>query len=210
MQLVELLKKNPIIPVVTLRNVEDGVRLSEALYAGGITVIEITLRTQEGLEAIAAVKKALPKMTVGAGTITNQEQFKAALDKGAEFIVSPGLTERLAQTIAKENAPFLPGVSTTTEIMHAREYGFSTLKFFPASLSGGVNALKQFSGLFPEITFCPTGGINMDNAVDYLRLKNVICVGGSWVAPDLYVNDKNWEAITNLSQRSLQMLEQLA
>lgn len=198
-----LLTKSPIIPVVTLKSAEDGVKLAEALLEGGIGVIEITLRTAAGIEAIREVAKHVQGMTVGAGTITTPDQFKQAADAGAEFIVSPGLTEKLAKGVLNEKTPFLPGVSTTTEIMHAREYGLQYLKFFPASLSGGAGALKQFGGLFPDLSFCPTGGINIDNVNDYLRLKNVVCVGGSWVAPDMHINEGNWDEITHLTKDAL-------
>jgi 2-dehydro-3-deoxyphosphogluconate aldolase/(4S)-4-hydroxy-2-oxoglutarate aldolase len=198
-----LLTKSPIVPVVTLQNAADGVKLAEALLAGGIGVIEITLRTDAGLRAIREVAKHVRGMTVGAGTITTPDQFKQAADAGAEFIVSPGLTEKLAKAVIGDGTPFLPGVSTTTEIMHAREYGLEFLKFFPASLSGGAGALKQFGGLFPDLRFCPTGGINIDNVNDYLRLKNVICVGGSWIAPDAHINNGNWSEITRLSAEAI-------
>lgn len=201
--LQSLLAKSPIIPVVTLKNADDGVKLAEALLAGGIGVIEITLRTEAGLEAIRQVAKKVSGMTVGAGTITTPDQFKQAVDAGAEFIVSPGFTDKLAKGVLNEKTPFLPGVSTTTEIMHAREYGLKYLKFFPAALSGGAGALKQFGGLFPDLQFCPTGGVNIDNFNDYLRLPNVICVGGSWVAPDMYINDGNWDEITRVTQKSI-------
>lgn len=204
--LQSLLTKSPIIPVVTLNNAEDGVKLAEALLAGGIGVIEITLRTTAGIDAIREVAKRVDGMTVGAGTITTPDQFKQAADAGAEFIVSPGLTEKLAKGVLHEKTPFLPGVSTTTEIMHAREYGLEFLKFFPASLSGGAGALKQFGGLFPDLRFCPTGGINIDNVNDYLRLKNVVCVGGSWVAPDMHINGGNWDEITHLSKEAIASL----
>lgn len=201
--LESLLTQSPVIPVVTLNNAEDGVKLAESLLAGGIGVIEITLRTEAGLEAIRQVAKHVKGMVVGAGTITTPDQFKAAADAGSQFIVSPGLTEKLAKGVMNESTPFLPGVSTTTEIMHAREYGLEFLKFFPASLSGGAGALKQFGGLFPDIRFCPTGGINIDNFNDYLRLKNVVCVGGSWVSPDAHINGGNWEEITHLSREAI-------
>lgn len=202
-KLESLLTKSPIIPVVTLNKAEDGVKLAEALLEGGIGVIEITLRTSAGLQAIREVAKHVKGMTVGAGTITTPDQFKQAADAGAEFIVSPGLTDKLAKGVITEKTPFLPGVSTTTEIMHAREYGLEFLKFFPASLSGGAGALKQFGGLFPDLRFCPTGGINVDNFNDYLRLKNVVCIGGSWVAPDIHINEGNWTEITRLSKEAV-------
>lgn len=203
MILQNLLTKSPIVPVVTLEKAEQAVPLAEALLAGGIGVIEITLRTEAGLASIAEVAKKVKGMTVGAGTITNPEQFKQAAGNGAEFIVSPGLTQRLAEGVIKEKTPFLPGVSTTSEILHAMEYGLDFLKFFPAGLSGGPNALKQFGGLFPNLKFCPTGGVNIDNMNDYLRLKNVVCVGGSWVCPDVHITSGNWTEITRMSAEAI-------
>lgn len=198
--LQSLLSQNPVIPVVTLDRAEDAVPLAEALVAGGIKVIEITLRTDAGLESIRRVAAEVKEMTVGAGTITTPTQFKQAEDAGSQFIVSPGLTSKLAEgVIGKSATPFLPGVSTTTEILHALEYGLSFLKFFPASLSGGTPALKQFGGLFPGLKFCPTGGINLANFNDFLSLKNVVCVGGSWVATDALIREGNWAEITRLS-----------
>ncbi|MCH2548309.1 MAG: bifunctional 4-hydroxy-2-oxoglutarate aldolase/2-dehydro-3-deoxy-phosphogluconate aldolase [Alphaproteobacteria bacterium] len=205
--LASMLAQNPVIPVVTLQNADDGVKLAEALLEGGISVIEITLRTEAGLEAIRQVAKHVKGMIVGAGTITTPDQFKQAVDAGSQFIVSPGLTDTLANGVLQESTPFLPGVSTTTEIMIAREYGLEFLKFFPASLSGGAAAIKQFGGLFPDIRFCPTGGINLDNFNDYLRLKNVVCVGGSWVSPDSLINNANWGEITRLSQEALKAVK---
>lgn len=203
MPLHDLLAKNPIIPVVTLQDADDALPLSEALLAGGVKIIEITLRTDAGIKAIASVAKKLPEMAVGAGTITSAESFKQARDAGAQFIVSPGLTDKLAKSVAEEKTPFLPGISTTTELLHAREYGYHHLKFFPASLSGGPAALKQFGGLFPDIRFCPTGGVNAQNANEYLSLPNVLCVGGSWIAPDAVIKAKDWPAITRLCQSAL-------
>lgn len=198
-----LLTVSPIIPVVTLDKAEDGLKLSEALFKGGVKVIEITLRTEAGLKAIRDVAKNLPEMVVGAGTVTSGDMFKQAVDAGAKFIVSPGLTDKLAQAVANDKTPFLPGISTTTELMHAREYGYEYLKFFPASLSGGVGALKQFASVFPQVKFCPTGGITLDNANDYLRLPNVVCVGGSWIAPNVHINSGNWEEISRLCAEAI-------
>lgn len=207
MPLHELLDKNPIIPVVTLHDAADAVPLSEALLAGGVKIIEITLRTDAGIKAIESVAKQLPEMGVGAGTITSAESFRQACGAGAQFIVSPGLTDKLAKSVADEKTPFLPGISTTTELLHAREYGYQHLKFFPASLSGGPAALKQFGGLFPDIRFCPTGGVNAQNANEYLSLPNVLCVGGSWIAPDAVIKAKDWPAITRLCQTALETVK---
>ena len=196
----DMLTKSPVIPVVTLQDADDAIPLAEALLAGGIGVIEITLRTDAGIRAIASVAKQLPEMLVGAGTIASADQFHLAEDAGAKFIVSPGLTAKLAEDVADEETPFLPGISSITELMHAREHGYHYLKFVPAALSGGPAAIKQFSGLFPDVRFCPTGGINTENMKQYLSLPSVMCVGGSMVAPDKAITEKNWEEITRLSQ----------
>lgn len=198
---------SPVIPVVTLNKAEDGVPLARALVAGGVKIIEITLRTEAGVEAIRRVAKEVPEICVGAGTITSREQFTAAVDAGSQFIVSPGLTDKLAQALVGQKTPLLPGVATTTEIMHAMEYGYTRLKFFPASLSGGHGALKQFSGLFPEIAFCPTGGINLQNVKDYLAVPNVRCIGGSWIAPDGLIHAQDWAGITRLCTEALTLTQ---
>lgn len=201
--LCSLLSQHPIIPVVTLKRAEDGVPLAEALLQGGVGIIEITVRTEAGVPAIQEVSKRVPGMTVGAGTITSVDQFRAAEDAGAKFIVSPGLTDELAEGVRDTETSFLPGVCNASQIMYAREYGFSCLKFFPAAISGGVAALRQFSPLFPDVHFCPTGGVNLDNVNDYLSLPSVMCVGGSWIAPDALVNTQNWSEITRLSQEAM-------
>lgn len=204
--LQDTLRKSPIIPVVTLKRVEDAVPLAKALVAGGVKVIEITLRTPAGLPGIREVAAQVPEMTVGAGTISTPEEFNAAADAGAQFIVSPGLTDKLAKVALERGTPYLPGVATITEIMTAREYGFTFLKFFPAALAGGVGALKQFSSLFSDIRFCPTGGVNIDNLRDFLRVPSVVCVGGSWIAPDALIDAGNWQEITRLSQEAMDQI----
>ena len=204
--LQDTLRKSPIVPVVTLKRVEDAVPLAKALVAGGVKVIEITLRTPAGLPGIREVAAQVPEMTVGAGTISTPEEFNAAADAGAQFIVSPGLTEKLAKVALERGTPYLPGVATITEIMTAREYGFTFLKFFPAALAGGVGALKQFSSLFSDIRFCPTGGVNIDNLRDFLRVPSVVCVGGSWIAPDALIDAGNWQEITRLSQEAMDQI----
>ncbi|MBN8540137.1 MAG: bifunctional 4-hydroxy-2-oxoglutarate aldolase/2-dehydro-3-deoxy-phosphogluconate aldolase [Deltaproteobacteria bacterium] len=201
--LEKLLKISPVIPVVTIKKLEDAVPIAEALLEGGIKIIEITLRTDAGLPSIEEVSKRLSDMTVGAGTVSNPEQFKQASNAGSKFIVSPGLTDRLAQFALSEKTPYLPGVATISEIMKARDYGFHHLKLFPASVVGGPVAIKQFSSLFSDIYFCPTGGISLANMKDYLTISNVVCIGGSWLTPESAIESKNWNEITRLSRQAV-------
>ncbi|HVQ07658.1 MAG TPA: bifunctional 4-hydroxy-2-oxoglutarate aldolase/2-dehydro-3-deoxy-phosphogluconate aldolase [Allosphingosinicella sp.] len=172
----------PVIPVLVIDRVEDARPIAEALLEGGLPVLEVTLRTPAALDAIRAMKQ-VPGAIVGAGTVLDPRQLGAALEAGAEFIVSPGLTELLGRAVAAEGVPYLPGVSTTGDIMRALDLGFTRLKFFPAEAAGGMPVLKALSAVFGEVRFCPTGGITQDNARAWLDLPAVACVGGSWLAP---------------------------
>jgi 2-dehydro-3-deoxyphosphogluconate aldolase/(4S)-4-hydroxy-2-oxoglutarate aldolase len=201
--LEKILKVSPVVPVVTIKKAEDAVPIAEALIAGGIKIIEITLRTTAGLKAIEEVSKRIPEMTVGAGTVSNPEQFKNAIGAGAQFVVSPGLTDKLASFAKTEKTPFLPGVATISEIMKARDYGFQYLKLFPASVVGGPAAIKQYSSLFSDVYFCPTGGISLGNMNEYLSIVNVVCVGGSWLTPESAVEAKNWNEVKRLSKQAV-------
>lgn len=181
---LEIMNASPVIPVLAFENAEEAVEVCQVLYDEGLKVLEITLRHPTALEAIAAVKAALPAdAVVGAGTVLTPELAKAARDAGAVFGVSPGLTEDLANAVKALDWAFLPGVATLSEAMAAREMGFSELKFFPASISGGPGFLKAVGSVLPDLTFCPTGGISADTADDYRSLKNVATVGGSWITP---------------------------
>ncbi len=171
----------PVLPVVQVQKAEEILPVGEALAAGGIHALEITLRTEAGLEAIALAKKALPDAVVCAGTVINSEQLKAAADAGAEFIVTPGISRQLLETSAQIGIELLPGIATPSELMLGREYGLTRFKLFPASIVGGIGMLKAMSGPFPDVQFCPTGGLGADNFQDYLSLPNVFCVGGSWM-----------------------------
>ncbi len=177
-----ILAAAPVIPVLVIERVEDAVPIAEALVAGGLPVIEITLRTPAALAAISAIKSVAGAI-VGAGTVLNPEQFEAAVAAGSEFVVSPGLTERLGRAAAASQVPLLPGVSSASDIMRALDLGYDRLKFFPATASGGTTALRGMSAVFAQVRFCPTGGINQDNAAQWLAIPAVACVGGSWVAP---------------------------
>ena len=172
----------PVIPVLVIERVEDAVPVAQALVAGELPVVEVTLRTEAALDVIRAMK-SVPGVIVGAGTILNPEQFEAAIEAGAEFVVSPGLTDRLGQAAAGSSVPLLPGVASAGDIMRALDHGFTRLKFFPATTSGGVPALKSFSSVYGQVCFCPMGGINLETAPEWLALPSVACVGGSWLVP---------------------------
>jgi 2-dehydro-3-deoxyphosphogluconate aldolase/(4S)-4-hydroxy-2-oxoglutarate aldolase len=172
----------PVIPVLVIEYVTEARALTEALVEGGLPVIEVTLRTPAGLRAIEEMRQ-VPGTIVGAGTVTNPQQFDDALAAGAEFIVSPGLTERLAHVAIGKDVPFLPGVATASDIMRGLDLGLDHFKFFPATAAGGIKALKALSAPFKQCRFCPTGGITAETAHDWLALDSVLCVGGSWIAP---------------------------
>lgn len=172
----------PVIPVLVIDRVEDARPIAEALVAGGLPVLEVTLRTPAALDVIRAMK-TVEGAVVGAGTVLDPDQLGAALDAGAEFVVSPGLTHRLGRAAADADVPFLPGTATTGDIMRALDLGFSRLKFFPAMAAGGLPALKAMTAVFGQVRFCPTGGITLENAAEWLAEPAVACVGGSWLVP---------------------------
>ena len=199
----ELLALSPIVPVMVVKDLDSIVPASLALFEGGIRAFEITLRTPLALEAIRLLNQALPaEAVVGAGTITHPSQLQTAVAAGARFGVSPGLSTELATAIQASALPFLPGVATASELMQAWDWGFDTLKLFPAEAVGGVNLLKALAGPFAEARFCPTGGIHADNAADYLALDNVLAVGGSWVLPQDKVEQQDWQGIRTLAQEA--------
>jgi len=201
MDLAARLAQARIVPVLTIRRLEDAVPLARALIAGGLDMIEVTLRTEAALAAIHAMAAALPEALIGAGTLTRPKEFEAVRAAGAGFAVSPGFTTELARTAAAHpELPYLPGVATASELMAALAAGFTCLKFFPAEAAGGASALRALAGPFPEVRFCPTGGINATNAPVYLALGNVLAVGGSWVAPDDAVAAGDWRRITRLAR----------
>ena len=173
----------PVIPVLTVHSVDDGLAQAEALVAGGLFAIEVTLRTPSALAAIKAIAKQVPDAVVGAGTIVSAEQIDEAVAAGARFLVSPGATPALARAAAGSPVPFLPGCATVSEAMALRELGFRALKLFPAEAVGGARLLASFAAPLPDLRFCPTGGVDLGKALDYLKLPNVACVGGSWMLP---------------------------
>lgn len=173
----------PVIPVIVLNDLAHAVPLARALVAGRIRMLEITLRTPVALEAMRLISREVPEAVVGAGTVCNAAHARAAQDAGAKFAVSPGYTSEIGRVCREIGLPLLPGVATASEIMCAQDDGYTELKFFPAAQAGGVQMLKALSGPFGKVRFCPTGGITIDNAAEYLALPNVICVGGSWLIP---------------------------
>ena len=194
-----LKRARPVLPVLVIEDVSLALDLAGALYAGGVEVLEVTLRTPRALDALAAIRKELPQLLVGAGTLIHTEQFLEARDAGAQFAVSPGCTERLAAAAEDSGLPYLPGVMTPSEVLLALEYGYRSLKLFPANGSTSVKMHKSFKGPFTGIRFCPTGGGRPDNLLSFLRLPNVACVGGTWIAPSNLVRARAWDQITQLA-----------
>lgn len=191
----------PIVPVIVVKDIAHAVPLATALVAGGLPALEVTLRTACALDAIRAMAD-VEGGVVGAGTLLTPKDVKAAKAAGAKFGVSPGLTETLVKACEDEGLPLLPGTVTASEVMRAMEWGFDVLKFFPAATSGGAPALKALGGPLPQVSFCPTGGISLANATDYLSLPNVLCAGGSWVAPDAKVQSGDWAGIEALAREA--------
>ncbi len=177
------LRATRIVPVIVIKDLAHAVPLAKALVEGGLNILEITLRTDAGLAAIAAIAADVKGAIVGAGTVINAAQFAAAAQAGAKFVVSPGLTDEVVKAARDHAVPILPGVATGSEIMHGLSLGLSTFKFFPAETSGGAPAIKALGGPFPQVRFCPTGGVTLSNLKTYLSLPNVICAGGSWMVP---------------------------
>lgn len=199
-----VMEVGPLIPVISLYRAADAEPLADALVAGGIKVLELTLRTPHALPAIERLCKRLPAdVLVGAGTVTDPAAYRQAESAGARFVVTPGITPRLLDYGLTANAPLLPGVATVSELMLGYELGYRSFKFFPAAVAGGLEALKAFAGPFPDVKFCPTGGIRQDTARDYLALANVVAVGGTWLTPETLVSQGDWPDITRLAQDSL-------
>ncbi len=195
MTLQNILDRATVMPVLEVASVEDAAPLAEALAAGGLGVAELTLRTECAIDAMVAMKRAVPGLAVGMGTVLTPDDAKRSLDAGAEFLVTPGVTPSLLGALADLGAPTLPGVVTVSEAMTAAEAGFSALKFFPAEPSGGVAYLKSLAGPLPNIVFCPTGSITAEKAPEYLALSNVACVGGSWIANKKMIAAGDWATI---------------
>ncbi|MEO0320210.1 MAG: bifunctional 4-hydroxy-2-oxoglutarate aldolase/2-dehydro-3-deoxy-phosphogluconate aldolase [Pseudomonadota bacterium] len=194
--MLEILKTVRVLPVIEIDNADDAVPLAEALIAGGVTVFEFTMRTPAALDALKIAKKAVSQATIGMGTVCNREQGYSAIDAGADFLVTPGTTLGLLDLATSINEPVLMGAATPSDVMAIRDRDITLMKFFPAVPAGGRAYLKAFAGPFPDVTFCPTGGISRDDVDAFLALPNVVCVGGSWVAPRTAIKTKDWAAIT--------------
>ncbi len=200
MDTLELAKHGPVIPVIVIQRVEDAVPLAHALREGGVRVLEVTLRTPAALGAIEAIARALPEALVGAGTLRVPADAKAAKDAGSRFAVSPGYTEAMGAACRAVDLPLLPGVATPSEVMQAQADGLAFLKFFPATAAGGIPMLKALAGPFPDVIFCPTGGITPETAPQFLALPNVKVCGGSWLTPADAVREGDWARITQLAK----------
>ncbi len=201
MRAKQIMEISKIIPVMRVESIEEGLHTAEALLKGGIAIFEITLRTPVALDTISAIRKAFPEAKTGAGTVLNAKQFAEVENAGAHFAISPGLTLSLAHY--RRSIPLLPGAATASEIMMGLEHGFDAFKLFPANVVGGVEALKAFIKPFEEVVFCPTAGVNADNVTEYLALKNVLCVGGSWIMPTELIKAKKFSEITRLTEEAL-------
>jgi 2-dehydro-3-deoxyphosphogluconate aldolase/(4S)-4-hydroxy-2-oxoglutarate aldolase len=197
-----VLSLSPVIPVATIQRPADAVLLAEALLEGGVAVIEVTLRSEAALGAIDAIRKSCPDMCVGAGTVWTAEQAMRAASSGAEFLVSPGIADAVQDVAASLRLPYLPGAQTASEMAHLVRRGARAAKFFPAGPAGGAAALAALAAAFPELKFCPTGGISEATAPDYLKLACVPCVGGSWLATNTLLFAHDWAAITEIASRA--------
>ena len=200
MNVREVLAASPVMPVIVLERVEDAVPLANALVKGGIRVLEVTLRTPVALACVSAIRAAVPDAIVGVGTITSVADMVASREAGAVFGVSPGATTALLKKAGEIGFPFLPGVMTPSDVIAAVESGYTAMKLFPAREAGGIGMLKALGGPFPQVVFCPTGGIDAATAPDFLALPNVACVGGSWLAPQSLVAKQDWAEIERLAR----------
>jgi 2-dehydro-3-deoxyphosphogluconate aldolase/(4S)-4-hydroxy-2-oxoglutarate aldolase len=200
--IAEILQLSPVMPVVTIEEAAAGPDLARALVRGGIKVIEVTLRTPQALAAIEAIAAEVPEICVGAGTVMSPDDLNLAANAGAAFAISPGATRELLAAGANFRIPYLPAVATASELMTAIAAGFRYFKLFPANVAGGVQALKAFHGPFPEVRFCPTGGINLQTAASFLDLPNVLCVGGSWLTPGDLLKSHDWGRIESLAREA--------
>jgi 2-dehydro-3-deoxyphosphogluconate aldolase/(4S)-4-hydroxy-2-oxoglutarate aldolase len=206
-KITALFKQAVVIPVLTIEKVEHAVPLAKALVAGGVRTLEVTLRTDAAVAAARAIIAEVPDAIVGIGTILNAHDLARAIALGAKFGISPGLTPDLLKAAAASDLPFAPGIATASELMQALAAGFDTLKFFPAEQAGGIKALRSLAGPFPNVRFCPTGGIGEANAATWLAEPNVLCVGGSWLCPAADIRSGNWAGITAMCDRAMKSLK---
>lgn len=199
---IDVMKDAPVIPVIVIHRLEDAVPLAQALVAGGIRMLEVTLRTPVALEAMRLIANEVPQAVLGAGTVRSVADLEASAKVGARFFVSPGYTKAIGVASKAMKLPLLPGVATGSEIMQAQEDGLTELKFFPAMQAGGLPMLKAWGGPFTDVRFCPTGGLSLANASEFLALSNVVCVGGSWLTPQDAVDSGDWARITQLAKEA--------
>ncbi len=203
MSALDVLKTGPVVPVIVINDLDHAVPLAKALLAGGVKVLEVTLRTPVAIEAIRMIAEEVPEAIVGAGTVATEEDLQAVAKAGGIFAISPGLTPTLLSAANNGPIALIPGISSASELMLGMEYGLTEFKFFPAEAAGGINMLKSIGGPFPQVRFCPTGGISPANYKEYLGLKNVACVGGSWLAPVDALERGDWQKITNLARMAI-------
>ncbi|GAB3102159.1 bifunctional 4-hydroxy-2-oxoglutarate aldolase/2-dehydro-3-deoxy-phosphogluconate aldolase [Lysobacter terrae] len=198
----QTLSRAPVVPVLSIARIEDAVPLARALVAGGLPVLEVTLRTEAAIGAIRAIREQVPEASVGAGTVLTARDLSAVEAAGATFAISPGATDALYAAAGDAQIPLLPGIATASELMHGLELGYQRFKFFPAESSGGIAALKSFAGPFAQAKFCPTGGIDIAKAPAYLALPNVMTIGGSWMVPADALANGDWQRITDLAREA--------
>lgn len=199
----QILTSGPVVPVIVINKLEHAVPLAKALVAGGVRVLEVTLRTACAMDAIRAIAKEVPDAIIGAGTVLNPEQLAEVTEAGARFAISPGLTDALLKAASAGSIPLIPGICTVSELMMGLDAGLREFKFFPAEANGGVKALQAIAGPFPQVRFCPTGGISPANYRDYLALKSVLCIGGSWLVPADALESGDYARITELAKEAV-------
>ncbi|EMD1719349.1 bifunctional 4-hydroxy-2-oxoglutarate aldolase/2-dehydro-3-deoxy-phosphogluconate aldolase [Providencia stuartii] len=204
----DVLNAGPVVPVIVINKLEQAVPLAKALVKGGIRVLEVTLRTECAIDAIRLIANEVPEAMIGAGTVINAQQLTAVTEAGAQFAISPGLIEELLSAATKGCIPLIPGISTVSELMLGMNYGLKEFKFFPAEANGGVKALKAIAGPFSQVKFCPTGGISPANYRDYLALKSVLCIGGSWLVPEDALEAGDYQRITQLAEEAIKGAQQ--
>ena len=203
----DIMSVSPIVPVIAIDDEKDALGLAKALVEGGVNVMEITLRTQAGLKAVELISKEMPAMNVGTGTVCNEEDIILSKNAGAKFVFSPGISQELIDVSKKHNITLIPGVATSSEVMLAQNNGIFYCKLFPATLAGGVDILKAFSGPYSKMNFCPTGGVNLKNLNDFLGLDNVLCVGGTWFVPKDAIKNNDFEKITTLCKEAISSIK---
>lgn len=203
----DIMSISPIVPVIAIDDEKDALPLAKALSLGGVNVMEITLRTEAGLKAVEIIRKEMPEMNVGTGTVCNEDDIIASKKAGAKFAFSPGISQELIDAAKKHEITLIPGVATSSEVMLAQNNGIFYCKLFPATLAGGVEILKAFSGPFAKMNFCPTGGVNLNNLNDFLNLKNVLCVGGTWFVPKDAIVNNDFDKITKLCKEAISSIK---